>query len=444
MLRTLQRAAWAAKGPVAMAATTMAWAPAGMTVHATTVFAPLCVSAGLSKIMAAAFQRTKPHVNIGTIGHVDHGKTTLTAAITKVLSEMKDEQVSAKFTDYDQIDKAPEEKARGITINTAHVEYETEARHYAHVDCPGHADYVKNMITGAAQMDGGILVVSATDGAMPQTTEHLLLASQVGVKNLVVYINKADMEPEVELVEFEMRELLEQYGFDPESPIVSGSALCALEGREDDTLGRDSIVKLMSAVDSFIETPARDLEKPFLMPVEDVFSIAGRGTVVTGRVERGVIHKGRDIEVIGLGKTTKSVCTGVEMFRKQLEAGEAGDNVGILLRGVKRDEVKRGQVLAQPGSVTQHNKFKASLYVRKKEEGGRHKPFVSHYRPQLFFRTADVTADLILQGVDVALLGNHVDVDVTLQVPVPLEKGMRFTAREGRLTIGTGVVTEVL
>jgi elongation factor Tu len=392
----------------------------------------------------AKFERTKPHCNIGTIGHVDHGKTTLTAAITKVLAE----QGKAQFTAYDQIDKAPEEKARGITINTAHVEYETDKRHYAHVDCPGHADYVKNMITGAAQMDGAILVVSAADGPMPQTREHILLARQVGVPAIVVYMNKVDMvdDPELlELVELEVRELLSKYGFPgDEIPIVKGSALAALEGR-DDAIGKNSILELMKAVDEYIPQPVREKDKPFLMPVEDVFSISGRGTVVTGRIERGVIKVGDEVEIVGLRPTIKTVCTGVEMFRKLLDQGEPGDNVGILLRGTKRDEVERGQVLCKPGSITPHRRFTAETYVLTKEEGGRHTPFFSNYRPQFYFRTTDVTGSIKLpQGVEMVMPGDNVTMEVELISPIAMEQGLRFAIREGGRTVGAGVVSSII
>jgi elongation factor Tu len=392
----------------------------------------------------AKFERTKPHVNIGTIGHVDHGKTTLTAAITKVLSE----EGRAQFTSYDQIDKAPEEKARGITINTAHVEYETEKRHYAHVDCPGHADYIKNMITGAAQMDGAILVVSAADGPMPQTREHILLARQVGVPALVVYLNKVDMvdDPELlELVELEVRELLSRYGFPgDEVPVVAGSALAALEGR-DPEIGRESIRKLMAAVDAYIPQPERPKDLPFLMPIEDVFSISGRGTVVTGRIERGVIKVGDEVEIVGLRPTQKTVCTGVEMFRKLLDQGEPGDNVGILLRGTRRDEVERGQVLCKPGSITPHTRFEAEVYVLTKEEGGRHTPFFSNYRPQFYFRTTDVTGSIKLpEGVEMVMPGDNVKLEVELIQPIAMEQGLRFAIREGGRTVGAGVVSRVI
>ena len=389
------------------------------------------------------FKRTKPHCNIGTIGHVDHGKTSLTAAITKVLAETG----KAKYTAYDQIDAAPEEKARGITINTAHVEYETEKRHYAHVDCPGHADYVKNMITGAAQMDGAILVVAADSGPAPQTREHILLARQVGVPALVVFLNKMDLADAelVELVEMEVRELLNKYKFPGDTtPIIKGSATCALEGKNPE-LGHDAIIKLMEAVDSFIPQPERPIDKPFLMPVEDVFSISGRGTVVTGRVERGIVKVNEEIEIVGLKPTQKTVCTGVEMFRKLLDEGRAGDNVGILLRGTKREEVERGQVLCKPCSVTPHNKFTAEIYVLTKEEGGRHTPFFSNYRPQFYFRTTDVTGSMTLPaGVEMVMPGDNVTIEATLISPIAMEEGLRFAIREGGRTIGSGVVAKVL
>jgi elongation factor Tu len=393
----------------------------------------------------AKFERTKPHANVGTIGHVDHGKTTLTAAITKILAETG----GATYTSYDQIDKAPEEKARGITINTAHVEYQTEKRHYAHVDCPGHADYVKNMITGAAQMDGAILVVSAADGPMPQTREHILLARQVGVPAIVVYLNKVDQvdDPELlELVELEVRELLSQYEFPgDEIPIVKGSALYALEGRGDEQLGRQSVLELMQAVDAYIPQPERAMDRPFLMPIEDVFSISGRGTVVTGRVERGVINVGEEVEIVGIKDTQKTVCTGVEMFRKLLDRGEPGDNVGVLLRGVKRDEVERGQVLCKPGSITPHTKFAAETYVLTKEEGGRHTPFFSNYRPQFFFRTTDVTGTIELpDGTEMVMPGDNVTMKVNLIAPIAMEEGLRFAIREGGRTVGAGVVAKVI
>ncbi|MDF1565026.1 MAG: elongation factor Tu [Deltaproteobacteria bacterium] len=390
------------------------------------------------------FERTKPHVNIGTIGHVDHGKTTLTAAITKVLAT----KGGAEFTAFDQIDKAPEEKARGITIATAHVEYQTESRHYAHVDCPGHADYVKNMITGAAQMDGAILVVSAADGPMPQTREHILLARQVGVPRIVVYMNKVDMvdDPELlDLVELEVRELLSNYEFPGDDiPIVRGSALKALDG-EDSEIASGSIDALMEAVDTYVPTPERDVDKPFLMPIEDVFSISGRGTVVTGRIERGAIHVGDEIEIVGIKETSKTTCTGVEMFRKLLDEGQAGDNIGALLRGVKRDEVERGQVLAKPGSITPHTKFKAKVYVLAKEEGGRHTPFFNGYRPQFYFRTTDVTGMVTLpEGTEMVMPGDNVQMDVQLITPIAMEKELRFAIREGGRTVGAGVVTDII
>jgi elongation factor Tu len=390
------------------------------------------------------FARTKPHCNIGTIGHVDHGKTTLTAAITKVLSE----QGKAQFTAYDQIDKAPEEKARGITIATAHVEYETDKRHYAHVDCPGHADYVKNMITGAAQMDGAILVVSAADGPMPQTREHILLARQVGVPALVVYMNKVDMvdDPELlELVELEVRELLSKYDFPGDDiPVVKGSALAALEYKNPE-LGKNSIGELMNAVDSYIPQPDRPKDQPFLMPVEDVFSISGRGTVVTGRIERGVIKVGEEVEIVGLKPTLKTTVTGVEMFRKLLDQGEAGDNVGCLLRGTKREEVERGQVLCKPGSVKPHTKFKAEAYILTKEEGGRHTPFFTNYRPQFYFRTTDVTGVVHLpEGTEMVMPGDNVTMTVELIVPIAMEEKLRFAIREGGRTVGAGVVAQII
>src|SRR5512145_2995821 len=390
------------------------------------------------------FERTKPHVNVGTIGHVDHGKTTLTAAMTHILAK----KYGGEAKNYDQIDAAPEEKARGITINTAHVEYQTEKRHYAHVDCPGHADYVKNMITGAAQMDGAILVVSAADGPMPQTREHILLARQVGVPYIVVYLNKVDMVDDKELldlVELEVRELLSKYEFPGDKiPIVRGSALKALEGDKGD-LGEPSIFRLMEAVDSYVPTPKRVVDKPFLMPVEDVFSISGRGTVATGRVDRGVIKVGEEIEIVGLRATQKTVVTGVEMFRKLLDEGMAGDNVGCLLRGLKREEVERGQVLAKPGSITPHTKFKAEVYVLTKEEGGRHTPFFNGYRPQFYFRTTDVTGSVQLpQGVEMIMPGDNTNMEVTLITPIAMEKELRFAIREGGRTVGAGVVAEVL
>ena len=390
------------------------------------------------------FDRSKPHCNIGTIGHVDHGKTTLTAAITKVLAETG----GATAMDYSQIDKAPEEKERGITISTAHVEYETEKRHYAHVDCPGHADYVKNMITGAAQMDGAILVVNAADGPMPQTREHILLARQVGVPSLVVYMNKIDQvdDPElVDLVEMEVRELLSKYEFDGDNiPIVKGSALAAVEDSNEET-GKKSILELMSKIDEHIPQPARPLDQPFLMPIEDVFSISGRGTVVTGRVEKGVINVNEEIEIIGIKDTTKTVCTGVEMFRKLLDSGQAGDNVGVLLRGTKREEVERGQVLAKPGSIKPHKKFKAEAYVLNKDEGGRHTPFFKNYRPQFYFRTTDVTGTIELPaGTEMVMPGDNVSMTVELLTPIAMDKGLRFAIREGGRTVGAGVVAEIM
>jgi len=390
------------------------------------------------------FERTKPHVNVGTIGHVDHGKTTLTAAITSVLST----KFGGEKKGYDQIDNAPEEKARGITINTAHVEYETEKRHYAHVDCPGHADYVKNMITGAAQMDGAILVVSAADGPMPQTREHILLARQVGVPYIVVFLNKADMVDDAELldlVEMEVRELLSKYDFPgDDTPIIIGSALKALEGDTGEH-GEQAIFKLADALDAYIPEPQRALDMPFLMPVEDVFSISGRGTVVTGRVERGVIKVGEEIEIVGLKDTVKTVCTGVEMFRKLLDQGQAGDNVGILLRGTKREDVERGQVLAKPGSITPHTKFDAEVYVLSKEEGGRHTPFFNGYRPQFYFRTTDVTGSIELpKGTEMVMPGDNIQMTVSLIQPIAMEEGLRFAIREGGRTVGAGVVAKVL
>ena len=388
------------------------------------------------------FDRSKPHVNIGTIGHVDHGKTTLTAAITKRQAE----KFGGEFVDYANIDKAPEERERGITINTSHVEYQTEKRHYAHVDCPGHADYVKNMITGAAQMDGAILVVSATDGPMPQTREHILLSRQVGVPKMVVFINKCDMvdDPELlDLVEMEVRELLTEYGFDGDNtPIVRGSALKALEG---DPKYVAAIDELMDAVDNWIDTPVRDTEKPFLMSIEDVFTITGRGTVVTGRVERGILKLNDEVEIVGLKDTRKTVVTGIEMFRKSLDFAEAGDNAGVLLRGINREDVERGQVLAKPGSVTPHKKFKAEVYVLSKEEGGRHTPFFSNYRPQFYFRTTDVTGVIELPaGVEMVMPGDNVDMTVELIAPIALEKGTKFSIREGGRTVGAGVVSEII
>lgn len=394
----------------------------------------------------ADFVRELPHCNIGTIGHVDHGKTTLTAAITRVLSEVDSD--SATFMSYDSIDKAPEEKARGITISTAHVEYKTKNRHYAHVDCPGHADYVKNMITGAAQMDGGILVVSGTDGPMPQTREHILLARQVGVPSLVVFLNKVDQvddEEILEIVEMEIRELLDMNDFNgDDTPIVQGSALAAVEGRDDD-IGKTKVLELMEQVDAFIPQPTRVLDKPFLMPIEDVFSIAGRGTVVTGRVEQGIINTGDEIEVVGMGENRKSTCTGVEMFKKQLNHGEAGDNIGALLRGVRREEMHRGQVLCAPGSVSQHKKFLAQVYILSQKEGGRHKPFVSKYSPQFYFRTADVTGVIGLpEGVEMVLPGDDATFDVVLHSPTPMDVGLRFAIREGGRTVGRGTVSKII
>ena len=391
------------------------------------------------------FERTKPHVNIGTIGHVDHGKTTLTAAITKVLAEAAG---SGEVKAFDQIDNAPEERERGITIATAHVEYETANRHYAHVDCPGHADYVKNMITGAAQMDGAILVCSAADGPMPQTREHILLARQVGVPAMVVFLNKADMvddEELLELVDMELRELLSSYDFPGDDiPIIAGSALAALEGR-DDEIGKDKVIELMEAVDTYIPEPARAIDKPFLMPVEDVFSISGRGTVATGRVESGIIKVGEEIEIVGMKDTTKTVVTGVEMFRKLLDQGQAGDNVGILLRGVKREEIERGQVLSKPGSITPHTKFKAEAYILNKEEGGRHTPFFKGYRPQFYFRTTDVTGIVTLpDGVEMVMPGDNIAMTVDLITPIAMDKELRFAIREGGRTVGAGVVSEVV
>ena len=390
------------------------------------------------------FERTKPHLNVGTIGHVDHGKTTLTAAITKVMSETLGGGVAVSF---DQIDKAPEERERGITIATAHVEYETSNRHYAHVDCPGHADYVKNMITGAAQMDGAILVVSAADGPMPQTREHILLARQVGVPAIVVYLNKVDQvddEELLELVELEVRELLSSYEFPGDDlPVVMGSALAALEGR-DDGIGKDKILELMAAVDEYIPQPERPVDLAFLMPIEDVFSISGRGTVVTGRVERGVVKVGDEIEIVGLKETVKTTCTGVEMFRKLLDQGQAGDNVGVLLRGTKRDEVERGQVLAKPGSITPHTEFTCEAYILTKDEGGRHTGFFSNYRPQFYFRTTDVTGAVTLpEGTEMVLPGDNVQMDVTLIQPIAMDEGLRFAIREGGRTVGAGVVATI-
>ena len=390
------------------------------------------------------FERNKPHCNIGTIGHVDHGKTTLTAAITKVLAESG----GAEFSDYSDIDKAPEEKARGITISTAHVEYETEGRHYAHVDCPGHADYVKNMITGAAQMDGAILVVNAADGPMPQTREHILLARQVGVPALVVFLNKVDQVDDdelLELVEMEVRELLSSYEFPGDDiPIVKGSALAALEGR-DEAIGANAIMELMGEVDKYIPQPERPKDQPFLLPIEDVFSISGRGTVVTGRVERGVINVGDEIEIVGIKDTQSTTCTGVEMFRKLLDSGEAGDNVGVLLRGTKREEVERGQVLCAPGSITPHTKFKAEAYILTKEEGGRHTPFFTNYRPQFYFRTTDVTGVVHLpSGTEMVMPGDNIEMEVELIVPIAMEEKLRFAIREGDRTVGAGVVAAII
>ena len=392
----------------------------------------------------ASFERNKPHVNVGTIGHVDHGKTTLTAAITSTLAE----KGFAEKRAYDEIDGAPEERERGITISTAHVEYETENRHYAHVDCPGHADYVKNMITGAAQMDGAILVVNAADGPMPQTREHILLARQVGVPALVVFMNKVDQvddEELLELVEMEVRELLSSYEFPGDDiPIVAGSALAAVEGR-DDNIGKEKVLELMAAVDDYIPTPERPLDKPFLMPVEDVFSISGRGTVVTGRVERGIVKVGDEIEIIGIKETQKTTCTGVEMFRKLLDEGRAGENVGVLLRGTKREEVERGQVLAIPGSVNPHTKFEAEVYVLSKDEGGRHTPFFKGYRPQFYFRTTDVTGAVELpEGVEMVMPGDNINFVAELIAPIAMEEGLRFAIREGGRTVGAGVVAKIL
>ena len=392
----------------------------------------------------AKFERNKPHVNIGTIGHVDHGKTSLTAAITKVLAA----QGGAHYTAYDQIDKAPEEKARGITISTAHVEYETANRHYAHVDCPGHADYVKNMITGAAQMDGAILVVSAADGPMPQTREHILLARQVNVPALVVFMNKVDQvdDPELlDLVELEIRELLSSYGYPGDTiPIVKGSALAVLEDKNP-AIGTEAVMKLMAAVDEYIPQPVRDIDKPFLMPIEDVFSISGRGTVVTGRVERGIVKVGDEVEIVGIRPTTKSVMTGVEMFRKLLDQGQAGDNIGALLRGIDRESVERGQVLSKPGTITPHTDFECEAYILKKEEGGRHTPFFSNYRPQFYFRTTDVTGSVELpEGVEMVMPGDNIKIKVSLIAPVAMDEGLRFAIREGGRTVGAGVVTKII
>ncbi len=390
------------------------------------------------------FERTKPHCNVGTIGHVDHGKTTLTAAITRILGEAG----GADFVPFDEIDKAPEERERGITIATAHVEYETANRHYAHVDCPGHADYVKNMITGAAQMDGAILVVSAADGPMPQTREHILLARQVGVPALVVYMNKVDMvddEEILDLVELEVRELLSEYEFPGDDiPVIRGSALAGLEGG-DETTGRDSVLELMAAVDDYVPQPERPKDQPFLMPIEDVFSISGRGTVVTGRIERGVVNVGDDVGIIGIRETTKTVCTGVEMFRKLLDQGEAGDNVGVLLRGTKRDDVERGQVLAEPGTITPHTRFEAETYILTKDEGGRHTPFFSNYRPQFYFRTTDVTGTIGLpEGTEMVMPGDNVTMQVDLIAPIAMDEGLRFAIREGGRTVGAGVVAKIV
>jgi elongation factor Tu len=393
----------------------------------------------------AKFERNKPHVNVGTIGHIDHGKTTLTAAVTKMLSISG----GASYIPFDQIDKAPEEKERGITIATAHVEYETKARHYAHVDCPGHADYIKNMITGAAQMDGAILVVAATDGPMPQTREHILLARQVGVPSLVVFMNKVDLvdDPELlELVELEVRELLSKYGFPGDDvPVIQGSALKALESDSPDSDDAKCIFELMDALDGYVPEPVRDIDKPFLMPIEDVFSISGRGTVVTGRVERGVVKVGAEVEIVGINETRKTVCTGVEMFRKLLDQGQAGDNIGALLRGVKREDVERGQVLAAPKSITPHRKFVAEVYVLSKEEGGRHTPFFSGYRPQFYFRTTDITGVVTLaDGVEMVMPGDNATFNVELIAPIAMELGVRFAIREGGRTVGAGVISEII
>ena len=390
------------------------------------------------------FERTKPHVNVGTIGHVDHGKTTLTAAITTILSK----KFGGEAKDYSQIDSAPEEKARGITINTAHVEYETATRHYAHVDCPGHADYVKNMITGAAQMDGAILVCSAADGPMPQTREHILLSRQVGVPYIIVFLNKADLVDDaelLELVEMEVRDLLSSYDFPgDDTPIVTGSARLALEGDQSE-YGEPAIFRLADALDSYIPTPERAIDKPFLLPIEDVFSISGRGTVVTGRVERGIVKVGEELEIVGLKATAKTTCTGVEMFRKLLDQGQAGDNVGVLLRGTKREDVERGQVLAKPGSITPHTKFSASVYVLSKDEGGRHTPFFANYRPQFYFRTTDVTGAITLaEGVEMVMPGDNVEITVELIAPIAMEDGLRFAIREGGRTVGAGVVAKII
>lgn len=391
------------------------------------------------------FERTKPHVNVGTIGHIDHGKTTLTAAITKHLQS----RGMADYVPFDEIDKAPEEKARGITIATAHVEYQTDKRHYAHVDCPGHADYIKNMITGAAQMDGAILVVGADDGPMPQTREHILLARQVGVPSIVVFLNKCDMvddEELIELVELELRELLTKYEFPgDDTPIIRGSALKALESDDSDSEEVKPIFELMDAIDSFIPEPVRDKDRPFLMPIEDVFTISGRGTVVTGRVERGVINVGDEVEIVGITDTAKTVCTGVEMFRKILDQGQAGDNIGVLLRGTKRDEVQRGQVVAKPGSITPHTKFKAEAYILTKEEGGRHTPFFNGYRPQFYFRTTDVTGVVTLpEGIEMVMPGDNVSIEINLIMPIAMEKELNFAIREGGRTVGAGVISEII
>ena len=395
----------------------------------------------------AKFERTKPHVNVGTIGHVDHGKTTLTAAMTMICAK---DAGTGDVKNFEEIDNAPEEKARGITIATTHVEYESPNRHYAHVDCPGHADYIKNMITGAAQMDGAILVVSAVDGAMPQTREHILLARQVGVPRIITYLNKVDMLDEddreefVELVTMEIQELLESYEFDPESPIIPGSALKAMEGDEGDD-GAGSVRSLLKALDEFIPEPKRPVDAPFLMPIEDVFSISGRGTVVTGRVDRGIVQVGNEVEIVGIRATHKTTCTGVEMFRKLLDEGRAGENIGVLLRGIKRDEVERGQVLALPGSITPHTKFSAQVYVLSKEEGGRHSPFQSHYRPQFYFRTTDVTGEVTLKdGVEMVMPGDNVELNVELISPIAMDDGLRFAIREGGRTVGAGVVTNII
>eukprot|EP00568_Trieres_chinensis_P009672 CAMPEP_0183306494 /NCGR_PEP_ID=MMETSP0160_2-20130417/11930_1 /TAXON_ID=2839 ORGANISM="Odontella Sinensis, Strain Grunow 1884" /NCGR_SAMPLE_ID=MMETSP0160_2 /ASSEMBLY_ACC=CAM_ASM_000250 /LENGTH=431 /DNA_ID=CAMNT_0025469883 /DNA_START=89 /DNA_END=1384 /DNA_ORIENTATION=+ len=425
-----------------VATSRLAWSHVARRAPATAASSPLLLN--LRSFAADTFKRDKPHVNIGTIGHVDHGKTTLTQAITKVLSE----KGWSKSMSYEDIDKAPEEKERKITINTTHIEYETENRHYGHIDCPGHADYVKNMITGAAQMDGGILVVAATDGPMPQTREHILLAKQIGMPNLVVFLNKCDLvddEELLELVEMEVRELLSFYDFDgDEIPIIRGSALAAAEGTNDE-LGRDAVLELMAAVDETIPEPARDLDKPFLMPIEDVFSIAGRGTVVTGRVEQGRVDVGDELEVKGLEMDLKTTCTGVEMFKKLLDYGMAGDNIGALLRGAKREDIKRGQVLCKPDSISTGTKFEAEVYCLSKDEGGRHTPFFSKYRPQFFFRTADITGDITLkEGTEMVMPGDNSAVDVELITPIAIDEGLRFNMREGGRTVGTGIVTKVL